>query len=54
MFIDLLVFVAIVGLVVWVLRLLPLAEPFKQVILMVGVIAVVLKLLVVFFGVHIL
>lgn len=54
MFIDLLIFIAVVGLVVWLLCLLPLDAPFKQIIKVVGIIAVVLKLLAVFVGVHVL
>ena len=52
MFIDLLIFVAVVGLLVWVFSLLPIAAPFQQIILVIGVIVVVIALLQAVFGVN--
>jgi len=53
MFFDLILFIAAVGLLVWVLSLLPIPAPFQQIILVVGVIACVLALLQFVFGVNI-
>jgi hypothetical protein len=52
MLLDLIIFVAIVGLIVWAFSLLPLPAPFQQIILVVGVIACVLALLQFAFGVN--
>jgi len=52
MFIDLIVFVAIVGLLVWIFSLLPLPAPFQQIIMVIGIIACVLALLQFVFGVN--
>jgi len=51
MFIDLIVLVAVVGLLVWVFSLLPIPAPFQQIIMVIGVIVVVVALLQVLFGV---
>ena len=52
MFIDLIVLVAVVGLLVWVFSLLPIPASFQQIILVIGVIVVVIALLQVVFGVN--
>lgn len=51
MFLDLLILVAVVGLLVWVFSLLPIPAPFQQIILVIGVIIVVIALLQTLFGV---
>lgn len=51
MLFDLLLFVVAVGLIVWVLSLLPIPAPFNQIILVIGVIVVVIALLQALFGV---
>jgi hypothetical protein len=51
MFFELIIFVAIVGLIVWGCSLLPLPSPFQQVILVIGVIAILLACLQAFFGI---
>ena len=53
MFFDLILFVAVVGLIVWVFSLLPIPAPFQQIILVIGVIACVLALLQFAFGMNI-
>jgi hypothetical protein len=53
MFFDLVLFVAFVGLVVWLLSLLPIPAPFQQIILVIGVIVVVVAVFQTFFGVDI-
>ena len=52
MFLDLILFVAVVGLLVWIFSLLPLPAPFQQIILVIGVIACVLALLQFVFGLN--
>jgi hypothetical protein len=51
MLLDLLIFVAVVGLIVWLLNLLPIPEPFHKIILVIGVIVVVVAVLQALFGV---
>lgn len=51
MFLDLLIFVDVVGLIVWVFTLLPIPAPFNQIILVIGVIVVVIALLQTLFGI---
>ena len=51
MFFDLIILVAVVGLLVWVFSLLPIPAPFQQIILVIGVIIVVIALLQALFGV---
>lgn len=51
MFLDLIILVAVVGLLVWVFSLLPIPAPFQQIILVIGVIIVVIALLQALFGV---
>jgi hypothetical protein len=53
MFIDLIITIAIIGLLVWVFSLLPLPAPFQQVIMVVAIIAVVVILLQFVFGLNI-
>ncbi len=50
---SLLVFVVVVGLVVWVLSLLPIPAPFNQIVLVIGIIIVVIACLQVLFGIDI-
>ena len=50
MFIDLIITVAIIGLLVWVFSLIPLPAPFQQVIMVIAIIAVVVILLQFVFG----
>ena len=52
MFIDLILLVAVVGLIVWVFSLLPIPAPFQQIILVIGVIVCVFALLQFAFGVN--
>ena len=52
MFLDLIIFVAVVGLLVWIFGLLPIPAPFHQIILVIGVVACVLALLDFAFGVN--
>jgi hypothetical protein len=52
MLIDLIIFVAVVGLIVWVFSLLPIPAPFQQIILVIGIIACVLALLQFVFGLN--
>ena len=53
MFIDLIIFVAVVALVVWALGLLPLPAPFQQIILVIAIIACVVALLQFVFGINV-
>ena len=53
MFIDLIITVAIIGLLVWVFSLLPLPAPFQQIIMAIAVIAVVIILLQFLFGLNV-
>lgn len=52
MLLELLVFVAIVGLLVWGCSLLPIPAPFQQIILVIAVIVVLLACLQALFGVN--
>ena len=49
--IGLLILAAVVGLVVWLLSLLPIPAPFQQVILVIGILIVVVAALNVLFGI---
>lgn len=52
--IELIVFVIIVGLLVWACGLLPLPAPFQQVILVIGIVVVVVAVVQTLFGINIL
>ena len=45
MLLDLLILAAVIGFLVWVICLLPIGEPFKQIVKIVGVCIVVFALL---------
>ncbi len=51
MFLDLIIFVAVVALIVWIFSLLPLPASFQQIILVIGIVACVVALLQFVFGV---
>ena len=51
---SLLIFVVVVGLVVWLVTLLPIPAPFNQIVLVLGVIIVVIACLQFLFGVDLL
>jgi hypothetical protein len=51
---SLLIFVVVVGLLIWLCSLLPLPAPFQQVILVIGIIVVVIACLQFLFGIDIL
>ncbi len=53
MLFDLLLFVVAVALVVWLLSLLPIPAPFNQIIVVIGVIAVVIACLQALFGIDV-
>ncbi len=48
---SLLIFVVVVGLIVYVLSLLPIPAPFNQIIMVIGIVIVVIACLQVLFGV---
>lgn len=54
MLLNLLIFVVAVGLVVWLLSLLPIPAPFNRIVTVVGVVIVVVACLQVLFGVNLL
>ena len=51
---SLLIFVVVVGLLVWLVSLLPIPAPFNQIVLVLGIIIVVIACLQFLFGVNLL
>ena len=51
MLLNLLILVVVVGLVIWLVGLLPLPAPFQQVIMVIGIIIVVIACLQTLFGI---
>ena len=54
MLLNLLILVVVVGLVIWLVGLLPLPAPFQQIVLVIGVIVVVIACLQTLFGIDLL
>jgi thiamine transporter ThiT len=53
MFVDLLITVAVIFGVAWLLRLLPFGDPYKQIIQVIAIVAVVVVLLQFVFGLNV-